>query len=127
MLIDKSDVNPPGKKLLSNMSTQTKWLLLAPVSLMLIGYGLCVFSEAGHLKHTGSPNVEWILLGTYSLILINGGISLFGQAVRYRILIDVRKETRRSIRKLETKFDSKDRASRNRERSKKRKSSTKTS
>jgi hypothetical protein len=127
MLIDNSEVKSPGKKLLSNMSTHTKWLLLAPFSLLLIGYGLCVFSEASNLKHTGRPTREWVLLGTYSLILINGGLSFFGQAVRFRILMDVRKETRRSIRKLETKIDSKERASRNRARSKKRKSSTKTS
>lgn len=121
MYLDKSEATPPGKKILSNMSTQTKWLLLAPVSLMLIGYGLCVFSEAGNLKHSGSPTIEWVLLGTYSLILINGGISLFGQAVRYRILTDVRRENRRSLRKLESKLARKDKP-----RSKKGKSSTKT-
>ncbi|GAB2774664.1 hypothetical protein GCM10027275_17130 [Rhabdobacter roseus] len=87
------------------MSTRTKWLLLAPASLMLIGYGLCVFSEAGHLKHTGQPTVEWVLLGTYSLVLINAGIALFGQAVRYRILMDVRRETRRSLRQMEKRIE----------------------
>ncbi len=124
MIPEKSDAKPPGKKLLSKMTTHTKWLILAPVSLVLIGYGLCVFSEAGNLKHTGSRDIEWILLGTYSLILINGGLSLFGQAVRYRVLLDVRKETRRSIRKLETKFERGEREKRNR--LKKGKSSTKT-
>ena len=123
MYLDKSDAKPPGKKLLSNMSTHTKWLILAPLGLVLIGYGLCVFSEAGHLKHTGSPTVEWVLLGTYSLILINGGLSIFGQAIRYRVLMDVRRETRRSIRKLETKLSSRERNKRARDR--KRKSSTK--
>lgn len=121
MYLDKSEAIPPGKKILSNMSTQTKWMILAPVSLMLIGYGLCVFSEAGNLKHSGSPTIEWVLLGTYSLILINGGISLFGQAVRYRILTDVRRENRRSLRKLESKISRKEKT-----RPKKGKSSTKT-
>lgn len=107
MYLDKSQGKPPGKKLISNMSSHTKWMILAPISLLLIGYGLCVFSEAGHYKHTGNPTHEWVLLGTYSLILINGGLSLFGQAVRYRILIDVRRETRRSLRKLETKLSKK--------------------
>jgi hypothetical protein len=107
MYLDKSDSKPPGKRLLSNMSSHTKWLILAPISLLLIGYGLCVFSEAGDYKHTGSPTHEWVLLGTYSLILINGGLSLFGQAVRYRVLIEVRRETRRSLSKLETKLTKK--------------------
>lgn len=124
MLIEKTDAKPPGKKLLSNLTTHTKWLILAPVSLILIGYGLCVFSEAGQLKHTGSPAIEWIILGTYSLILINGGLALFGQAVRYRVLMDVRKETRRSIRKIETKIARNERDKRSR--TKKGKSSTKT-
>lgn len=92
---------PPGKRLIKQMSTRTKWLILAPVSLLLIGAGLCVFSEAAHLKHTGQPFRQWFLIGTYSLILINGGISLFGQAVRYRIAIDYRKFVRRQLRKAQ--------------------------
>lgn len=89
----------------------------------MIGYGLCVFSEAGNLKHTGSPTEEWVLLGTYSLILINAGISIVGQAVYFRVMMDVRKETRRSIRKLESKLAS--RAQTKRARDRKRKSPTK--
>lgn len=123
MTPNESDIKPPGQKLLSRLSDRTKWLILAPLGLVLIGYGLCVFSEAGNLKHTGSPTVEWVLLGTYSLILINGGLSLFGQAIYFRVMMDVRKETRRSLRKLETKLASRERNKRSRDR--KRKSSTK--
>ncbi|GHB81005.1 hypothetical protein [Persicitalea jodogahamensis] len=123
MLPNESDIKPPGQKLVSKLSARTKWLVLAPVGLVLIGYGLCVFSEAGNLKHTGSPTIEWVLLGTYSLILINGGLSLFGQAVYFRVMMDVRRETRRSLRKLETKLASRERNKRSRDR--KRKSSTK--
>ena len=54
MYLDKTDAKPPGKRLIANMPIRTKWLILAPLGLVLIGYGLCVFSEAGHLKHTGS-------------------------------------------------------------------------
>lgn len=123
MLPNDSDTKPPGQKLVSKLSARTKWLILAPLGLVLIGYGLCVFSEAGNLKHTGSRTVEWVLLGTYSLILINGGLSLFGQAIYFRVMMDVRKETRRSLRKLETKLASRERNKRSRDR--KRKSSTK--
>ena len=92
---------PPGRKLVNGMSTRLKWLLLSPVSLTLIGYGLCVFSEAGQLKHTGAPFMKWFLLGTYSLIVINAGISLFGQAVIFRLQLHYRRELRRKIRKVE--------------------------
>lgn len=81
------------------MSTRTKWLILAPLGLVLIGYGLCVFSEAAHLKHSGEPLSRWFLLGTYSLVVINSGISLFGQAVIYRTQIGLRREYRRRLRK----------------------------
>lgn len=92
---------PPGKKLVNGMSTRAKWMLLAPISLAMIGYGLCTFSEAGHLKHTGAPFIKWFLLGTYSLILINGGLSLFGQAVIFRVQLHYRRELRRKFRKIE--------------------------
>jgi hypothetical protein len=92
---------PPGQKLVNRMSTRTKWMLLSPVSLALIGYGLCTFSEAGHLKHTGAPFIKWFLLGTYSLILINGGLSLLGQAVIFRVQLHYRRELRRKFKKME--------------------------
>ena len=91
---------PPGRQLVKRMSTRTKWLLLAPVGLLLIGYGLCVFSEAAHLKHTGEPFQRWFLLGTYSLIVINAGISLFGQAIIFRVRIETRRTIRRQFKKL---------------------------
>ena len=43
----------------------------------------------------------------YSLVLINGGLVLFGEALRFRILLDVRRETRRSMRQLLRKVNSK--------------------
>ncbi|WP_460636420.1 hypothetical protein [Larkinella harenae] len=81
------------------MSTRTKWLLLAPFSLMLIGYGLCVFSEAANLKHSGEPFDRWFLLGTYSLIVINTGIALFGQSIVFRTIIENRRMIRRYLKK----------------------------
>jgi hypothetical protein len=90
---------PPGRRLVKRMSTRTKWLILAPVGLVLIGYGLCVFSEAAYLKNTGEAFRRWFLLGTYSLIVINTGIALFGQAVIYRAQLTIRREYRRRIRK----------------------------
>jgi hypothetical protein len=94
-----ADKKAPGQRVLKRMSTRTKWLLLAPTSLVLIGAGLCFFSEAANAKHTGQPFAAWFWLGTYSLILINGGLSLFGQAVRFRAQLDYRRFVRREFRK----------------------------
>lgn len=92
---------PPGRRLVKRMSIRTKWLILAPLSLLLIGAGLSVLSEAGWAKHTGAPARQWISWGTYGLILVNGGLSLFGQAVRFRVQLDYRRFVRRELRKRE--------------------------
>ena len=83
------------------MSSRTKSLLLAPFSLLLIGYGLSVFSEAGHLKHTNAPLRQWFLMGTYSLALINAGICLFGKAIIFQLQYQYRREMRRKLRRME--------------------------
>lgn len=92
-------VKPPGKRVIKRMSTRTKWLLLSIGSLMAVGAGLCIFSEAANLKHTHAPTGQWVLLGTYSLILINGGLCLLGQAIRFRVMLDTRRIVRREIKK----------------------------
>ncbi|MDZ7935813.1 MAG: hypothetical protein U5M51_12800 [Emticicia sp.] len=87
---------PPGKKMLKRMSLYTKWLLSAVGGLILIGFGLSIFSEAADLKHTNAPFLRWFLLGSYSLIMINGGLCVFGQAIIYK----VRMENKKLIKKV---------------------------
>ncbi|GGM92234.1 hypothetical protein GCM10010967_26700 [Dyadobacter beijingensis] len=82
------------------MSTRTKWMILAPLGLLLFSFGLTVLSEAAHQRRIGEPTQVWVVLGLYSLALINGGLIMFGEALRFRILLDVRRETRRSMRQL---------------------------
>ncbi len=82
---------PPGKRLIKNMPLRVKWFLSAMVGMMLVGYGLSVLSEAGHLKHTNAPFLRWFLLGTYSLIMVNSGLALFGQAIIFKMRIENRK------------------------------------
>ena len=106
-MIPSIDPKPPGKKLIKRMSTRTKWMILAPFGLLLFSFGITVLSEAGHQRRIGEPTQVWVLLGLYSLILINGGLVLFGEALRFRILLDVRRETRRSMRQLLRKVNSK--------------------
>lgn len=90
---------------MKQMSSRTKSMILAPVSLLLIGYGLCVFSEAGHLKHTNAPFRQWFLMGTYSLVVLNAGIAFFGQAVIYRIQYQYRQEMRRKVKKMQKEIE----------------------
>jgi len=94
---------PPGRRLINRMSTRTKWLLLAPFSLVLIGAGLCVIVDAGQVRQSGAPFQQWFLLGTYGLILVNGGLSLFGQAVRFQVQLDYRRFVRRELLKRDRK------------------------
>ena len=103
-MIPSIDTKPPGKKLIKRMSARTKWMILAPVGLIIFSLGLVVLSEAAHERRVGEPAQVWGLLGLYSLVLVNGGLILFGEALRFRILTDVRKEARRSMRQLQQKL-----------------------
>jgi hypothetical protein len=94
---------PPGRKLLKNISLRTKWLICSIGGLLLIGYGLSVFSEAGHLKHTGADTQKWVLLGTYSLVIINAGISIFGQGVIFKMMMENRKFIKRMFKERDRK------------------------
>jgi multidrug transporter EmrE-like cation transporter len=97
-MIPDINAKPPGQKLIKRMSARTKWMILAPVGLIIFSFGLWMLSEAAHERRIGQPTQVWVLLGLYSLVLVNGGIILFGEAMRFRILIYMRKETRRSVR-----------------------------
>jgi hypothetical protein len=89
---------PPGKKMLKGMSLHTKWLLCAIGGLILMGFGLSIFSEAAHLKHTNAPLLRWSLLGGYSLIVINSALSIFGQAIIFKVRIENKKLIRKALK-----------------------------
>lgn len=78
------DKKTPGQKLIKKMDLKTKWLITSISGLLLIGFGLCLFSEAAELKHNGAENFAWIIWGALSLAVINAGISIFGKAVVYK-------------------------------------------
>ncbi|CAG5069207.1 hypothetical protein DYBT9623_01943 [Dyadobacter sp. CECT 9623] len=106
-MIPSIDPKPPGKRLIKQMSTRTKWMILAPCGLLLFSFGLAVLSQAAHERRIGEPTQVWVVLGLYSLALINGGLIMFGEAIRFRILLHVRRETRRSMRQLVRKVNTK--------------------
>lgn len=69
-----------------------RWFYQAPFSLMLIGFGACLISEATMLKYGGAETTHWFLYGTIALIVFNTGISLFGDAVLHRMRYERKKE-----------------------------------
>lgn len=123
-MIPSIDPKPPGRKLIKRMSTRTKWMILAPCGLLMFSFGLTVLSEAAHQRRIGVPTQVWVVLGLYSLVLINTGLILFGEALRFRILLNVRRETRRSMRQILRKVNTK--SNRKTKSDKKAKSPTKT-
>ncbi len=62
-----------------------RWLIFAPVGLVLTGFGLCLVAEAAILKFKGAPTLDWVLYGTIALVVFNSGLSFFGTAVVERI------------------------------------------
>ncbi|MFZ9045672.1 MAG: hypothetical protein ACO2ZZ_07380 [Cyclobacteriaceae bacterium] len=62
-----------------------RWLIQSPVALLLIGFGVCLVSEAAMIKASGAETWSWFSSGTIALIVLNTGISLFGDAVLHRV------------------------------------------
>jgi hypothetical protein len=90
---------PPGQQLMKRMSARTKWLLLAPTGVLLVGAGLCVCIDAAFDMHGTAPFSRWFLKGTYGLILFNGGLSLFGTGMRFRAMLDTRQIIRQELKR----------------------------
>ncbi|MEL7146488.1 MAG: hypothetical protein AAFO69_08985 [Bacteroidota bacterium] len=67
------------------MSNYTKWMLLSPISLILIGAGICFCIESAFLKHDNPASNSWIWYGTGALIVLNSGFSLLGHAVFIKV------------------------------------------
>lgn len=61
-----------------------RWLLRAPIGLVLIGFGACLIAEAAMHKYSGAPNWEWVAYGTVALVVFNSGFSIFGDAILQR-------------------------------------------
>jgi hypothetical protein len=98
------DKKTPGQKMIKKMDLKIKWLIAAISGLMIIGFGLCLFSEAAELKHNGRETSAWVIWGTLGLVVINAGISIFGKAVVYKTEMRAAKTwKKKSKRFLKTK------------------------
>jgi hypothetical protein len=62
-----------------------KWNKLAPLGLLIIGFGLSLTGDAMISKARGRG---WFLKGTIGLIVFNAGIAVFGEAIKNRALYE---------------------------------------
>ncbi|MEL7247910.1 MAG: hypothetical protein AAFO03_05810 [Bacteroidota bacterium] len=62
-----------------------RWMLRAPLGLVLVGFGLSLVIEAGFYKHSGAATWEWVGFGTLALVVFNSGLCIFGDAILQRV------------------------------------------
>lgn len=72
---------------MSNISPhqeRKKWLIKAPLGLILIGFGTCLVAEAAMVKYSGAAFWDWFSYGTFALVVLNSGLCVLGDAVKHR-------------------------------------------
>ena len=62
-----------------------RWLLRAPLGLVIVGFGLCLVAEAALYKATHPPIWSWVGYGTLALVVFNSGLCIFGDAILQRM------------------------------------------
>jgi hypothetical protein len=67
-----------------------KWLIQAPLGLILVGFGACLIAEAAILKVNESISPDgatwhWVVAGTFALCVFNAGLCVFGNSILERI------------------------------------------
>ncbi|GAB4546012.1 MAG: hypothetical protein OHK0023_05150 [Anaerolineae bacterium] len=72
-----------------NRTYTGSWETLAPLGLVLIGFGLSLTGEAMRMRTQKKGFLRWFLVGTIGLSVLNAGISVFGDAVKRRALREV--------------------------------------
>lgn len=66
-----------------------RWFIQGTIGILLLGSGLCMFSEAAFYKHSHPPFWNWVFVGTGSLIVLMSGLVLMVDSVRFRIKYDL--------------------------------------
>ena len=69
-----------------------RWLIRAPLGLVLVGFGACLIAEAAMDKFEGLPTGHWVTYGTIALVVFYSGLSIFGDAVLQRCRYERAKE-----------------------------------
>lgn len=71
-----------------------QWAWQAPLGLVLVGFGLSLFGQAAIYKSRGESLKRWFLWGTASLIVINAGLCVFGDAVKHRVIYEIKQDVK---------------------------------
>ena len=61
-----------------------RWLIKAPLGLVLTGFGASLIGAATVRKQGGAPPAEWIAFGTVALTVFNSGLSILADAAKHR-------------------------------------------
>lgn len=62
-----------------------RWLLQAPLGLIIIGFGVCLIAEAAMVKYDNAPVWQWVSYGTIALVVFNSGLCIFGDSIIQRV------------------------------------------
>ncbi|MGF1490498.1 MAG: hypothetical protein ACFBSE_25690 [Prochloraceae cyanobacterium] len=65
---------------------KNKWLIKSVLGIFFLGFGLCLFSEAGIAKTNNKRN--WFVMGTVALSSIHIGIFSMFNAFEHKLMID---------------------------------------
>jgi hypothetical protein len=74
------------------MTSFQKWRLFAPLGLATIGLGASLLGHSVQIKTEGAATLTWFVWGTVSLAVLNAGIAIFGDAVKHRVLYELRRQ-----------------------------------
>lgn len=67
-----------------------KWIIEAVLGLILVGFGLSLFGQSVIYKSKGESLKKWFLWGTLSLVVFNAGLCIFGDAVKTRMIYEIK-------------------------------------
>lgn len=62
-----------------------RWLIQAPLGLILVGLGVSLVSEAAMLKYDEAATWAWVSYGTIALVVLNSGLCVFGDSILHRM------------------------------------------
>ncbi|MEM1117946.1 MAG: hypothetical protein AAF845_04610 [Bacteroidota bacterium] len=66
---------------------RTKWMTMAPIGLIGVGFGACAVGRATVKWASGRP---YFWHGTFALFCLNTSLSVFGDAVKNRALYEMK-------------------------------------
>lgn len=75
---------------------KSKWMWMAPLGLVGVGFGASAVARAARKWAQGQP---YFLHGTFALVCLNASLSVFGDAVKHRALYEMKTEQNAQLRR----------------------------